>query len=256
MVALTKDLSMALDPVKFAQNALGFKPDPWQADALQWSGKRLILNCCRQAGKSTIAAILALHTVLYCPGALVLLVSPSLRQSGELFRKVTDLLERLDEKPGLSEDNRLSMALANGSRIVSLPGKEGTIRGFSSVQFVIEDEASRVPDGLYTAVRPMLAVSGGRLMLMSTPFGKRGHFFEEWANGGNAWERVEVPAIACPRISKEFLEEERKSMGDWWFRQEYKCDFVESTDQVFSHDLVMAALSSDVKPLFGGGRHD
>ena len=86
--------------------------------------------------------------------ALVLLVSPSLRQSGELFRKVADLLAQLDHKPELTEDNRLSLRLANGSRVISLPSKEGTIRGFSGVDLIIEDESSRVPDELYRAVRP------------------------------------------------------------------------------------------------------
>ena len=181
---------MALDRVAFARDGLGFEPDTWQTEALRWAGKRVMLNCCRQAGKSTIASILALHRALYYPGALVLLVSPSLRQSGELFRKVADLLAQLDHKPGLTEDNRLSLRLANGSRVISLPSKEGTIRGFSGVDLIIEDESSRVPDELYRAVRPMLAVSGGRLVLMSTLFGKRGHFHEEWTMGGEAWKRL------------------------------------------------------------------
>ena len=145
---------MALDRVAFARDGLGFTPDTWQTEALRWAGKRLMLNCCRQAGKSTIASILALHRALYYPGALVLLVSPSLRQSGELFRKVADLLAQLDHKPELTEDNRLSLRLANGSRVISLPSKEGTIRGFSGVDLIIEDESSRVPDELYRAVRP------------------------------------------------------------------------------------------------------
>ena len=54
----------------------------------------------------------------------------------------------------------------------------------------------------------MLAVSGGSLMMLSTPYGKRGVFYEEWT-GGHGWERYEVPASQCPRISEDFLEEER-----------------------------------------------
>lgn len=95
----------------------------------------------------------------------------------------------------------------------------------------------------------MLAVRDGRLILMNTPFGKRGHFWREWSEGVN-WQRVEVPASRVPRISSAFLEEERSSMGAWWFSQEYGCEFRESTDAVFSHAAVMGALSDDVKPLF------
>ena len=250
---LAKDLAQALDPVEFARGMLGFSPDPWQAQALRWSGKRLLLNCSRQSGKSTTAAILALHKALFYPGSLILLVSPSLRQSGELFRKVQDALNRLDERPQLTEDNRLSLAIRNRSRIVSLPGTEATVRGYSGADLIVEDEAARVPDELYFAVRPMLAVSGGRLILMSTPFGKRGHFFETWESGGNTWERILIPAQDCPRITPEFLEEERAALGDWWYKQEYQCKFVETVDQVFTYDTVQAAITDKVEPLFGGG---
>ena len=247
--SIKRHRALALDQVAFARELLD--PDDWQAHALRWPGKRLLLNCSRQAGKSTTASVLALHRALYNPDALVLLLSPSLRQSSELFRKVTDLLSRLDVKPRLVEDNRLSMRLANGSRVVSLPSSEATIRGFSGADLIVEDEASRVPDDLYRAVRPMLAVSGGRLILMSTPFGKRGHFFTEWTEGGDTWERIEVKAIECPRIDSAFLDEERASLGDWWFRQEYLCEFVDTVDQVFGYEYIMQAVTSDVTPLFG-----
>jgi hypothetical protein len=250
---LAKDLMQALDPVAFAHEALGFEPDPWQKQALRWSGRRLLLNCSRQSGKSTTAAVLALHRALFYPDSLILLVSPSLRQSGELFRKVQDALKLLDERPRLVEDNKLSMTLTNKSRILSLPGKEQTIRGFSGADLIVEDEAARVSDELYYSVRPMLAVSGGRLILMSTPFGKRGHFFNEWTDGGDTWERIEITATDCPRISPEFLEEERQALGDWWFRQEYLCEFVETVDQIFSYDLVASAVDKEIEPLFLGG---
>jgi hypothetical protein len=249
-VSLADDLAAALDAVSFARS-LGFDADPWQVQALRWSGRRLLLNCCRQAGKSTTAALLAVHRALYSPGSLILLVSPSLRQSSELFRKVGEWLTKLPEPPAMPEDNRLSCVLANGSRIVSLPSSESTVRGFSGVDLIIEDEAARVPDDLYRAVRPMLAVSGGRLILMSTPFGKRGHFFEAWANGGPAWERIELAASANARIAPAFLAEERSALGDLWYRQEYECAFLDAVNQVFGYDLVMGALSDDILPLFG-----
>jgi len=248
--ALAADLKLALDPVAFAQN-LGFNPDPWQAKVLSWTGARLLMNCSRQSGKSTTAALLGLHQALYYPKSLVLLISPSLRQSSELFRKAAGFLNNLKVRPKLLEDNRLSLTLVNESRVVSLPSKEATIRGYSGANLIVEDEASRVDDSLYFSIRPMLAVSGGRLILMSTPFGKRGHFFEE-CDKGEGWEKIKITAEECPRISKEFLEEERRSIGDWWFRQEYMCEFVETLDQVFGYDVIMSSISNKVKPLFGG----
>jgi hypothetical protein len=251
-VTLAADLRHALDPAAFALEVLGLDLDPWQRDVISRPSKRDLLNCSRQAGKSTTAAVLGLHEALYRPGSLTILVSPSQRQSSELFRKVTELRELLPTPPELSEDNKLSMSVRGGGRVLSLPGSEATIRGFSGATLIVEDEASRVDDALYFSIRPMLAVKGGRLILMSTPFGKRGHFWREWS-AGTGWNRVEVPATAVPRISAAFLEEERRSMGDWWFEQEYLCQFKEATDAVFSHAAVMGALSDDVTPLFGGG---
>ncbi len=251
LTSLAQDLRFALDPAAFALEVLNLELDDWQRAVISSTGKRDLLNCSRQAGKSTTAAVLGLHEAVYRPGSLTILVSPSQRQSSELFRKVTELRELLPTQPELSEDNKLSMSVKGGGRVLSLPGSEATIRGFSGATLIIEDEASRVPDELYMAIRPMLAVRDGRLILMTTPFGKRGHFWREW-DTGSSWQRVEVPATAVPRISPEFLAEERSSMGAWWYEQEYLCQFKESTDAVFSHAAVMGALSDDVQPLFGG----
>jgi hypothetical protein len=180
----------------------------------------------------------------------VLLVSPSLRQSQELFRKVVDLYEKAGRPVMQTERSALRIELANKSRLVSLPGSEKTVRGFSSVTLAVVDEAARVPDDLYRAVRPMLAVSGGRLVALSTPFGKRGWFHSEWADHEGSWERVKVPAVLCPRIGQEFLERERTSLGPWWFRQEYECWFEDAVDAVFQYEDVHAALVDEVEPLW------
>jgi len=151
--------------------------------------------------------------------------------------------------PQAVEESALRMELSNGSRIIALPGKEATIRGFSGVSLLIIDEASRVEDALYQSVRPMLAVSGGRIILLSTPFGKRGFFHSEWTDGED-WRRVKITAEQCPRIDKEWLERERAMIGDWWYLQEYFCEFVETNDQVFSYDDIQSALDDTIKPLF------
>ena len=233
----------------FFADQLGIAPDPWQAKVLASRSKRLLLNCSRQAGKSTVASVMGLHRAMHHKQSLVLLISPSLRQSAELFRKVLDLLDRLDERPALDEENKLSLKLSNGSRIVSLPSSPETIRGFSAVDLVIEDEASQVDDLLYRAVRPMLAVSNGRLVLMSTPYGKRGHFYEEWVNGGEVWERTSIRGDQNPRVSAAFLAEERVSMGEVFYSQEYECLFRDTTSQVFGSDHIEAAFDRRVEAL-------
>ena len=251
MARLAADLHLALDRVSFAAS-LGLDPDPWQERLLRSTSPRVLLNCSRQSGKSTMSGVIALHRALYFPGSLVLCLAPSERQSKELFAKVADSYRRLRGTPAPASDRKLGMHLPNGSRIEALPGSERTVRGYSGVDLLILDEASRVEDSLYHSVRPMLAVSGGALMMLTTPYGKRGVFFEEWTSG-REWDRYEVPAAECPRISEEFLEEERAALPTYIYRQEYECSFEDTEDQIFTHDMVQAAVTPDVKPLFGGG---
>jgi len=203
---------------------LNLSPDPWQLQVLECNHPRKLLNCSRQAGKSTVVAVHALAEAVFTPYTLVLLLAPSYRQAQELFRKVTDGYHELG-KPLLKRLNNEELLLTNHSRIVPLPCREETIRGFSNVSLIIIDEAARVPDDLYRAVRPMLAVSDGRLICLSTPYGRRGFFYQAWANGGADWMRIEVPAERISRIKPSFLAEERRQHGESYVRQEYGCSF-------------------------------
>jgi hypothetical protein len=208
-----------------------------------------MLNCTRQWGKSTIAAAKAIHQAYHEANSLTVVVSPSARQSAELVRKAEVFARKLGIRVKGDGVNEISVALANGSRIIGLPGTEATIRGYSAVSLMLVDEAARVSDDLYMAIRPMLAVSEGALWLMSTPFGKRGFFYDEWTRGSADWRRFRVPATECARISPRFLEEERATMGERRFRREYLCEFTETEGGAFDRDLVEGAVSYEFEPL-------
>ena len=141
----------------------------------------------------------------------------------------------------------LSLELVNGSRIVTLPGDEATVRGFSSVSLCIVDEAARVSDGLVPAIAPMLAVSRGRLLLLSTPFGRRGTFFDAWESADPSWERIKAVASECPRIDAEFLAEQRRLLGPRYYAQEYESEFIDADGQLFSSESIMA-MFADTDP--------
>lgn len=243
IATIAGDLSAALDPVTFAERA-GIVPDEWQADVLRSDALRLLLNCSRQSGKSTTTALLSLHTATYNEGALILLLSPSLRQSAELFRTVARFYAATGATIPSTAESRLRLELENGSRIISLPASEATIRGYAGVDLLVIDEAARVHDDLYASVRPMLATSGGRLVALSTPFGKRGWWSDAW-HSSHDWERVRVTAEDCPRISPTFLAEEREQLGAWWFEQEYLCQFVDGQTQAFSSDDILLATAGE-----------
>ena len=250
MVELRDDLRLALDCVAFAEK-LGIVPDGWQEDLLRSSADRVLLNCSRQSGKSTMSAVIALHRALYHPGSLILCLAPALRQSQELFAKIAGFYRDLGRPVSPIGERKLSLELENGSRIITLPGTEKTIRGFSGVSLLIVDEAARVEDELYFAVRPMLAVSGGALIMLSTPYGQRGIFYEEWTSGDSReWQRFRVSANRVPRISPEFLSEERRALGSRWFEQEYLCVFGELEGAVFSQEAIDRMFDTEYKLLF------
>jgi terminase large subunit-like protein len=247
------------DPAEVMRLA-GLNPDPWQAALLRSNSRRLLMLASRQSGKSQAAAAVALLQALLVPDSLILILSRALRQSSEFFRdKFMRLYNRLD-RPVLPmrPPSALSVELVNGSRVISLPGDGDSIVGYSGVSLLLIDEASRVPDSLYRMVRPMLAVSRGTLVALSTPYGKRGWFYEEWDKADiarhrgepSAWRTVKITADQCPRIAPEFLAEERAALGDRWYRQEYFCSFEDTVDAVFASTDIEAALTPNLEPVW------
>ncbi|MDE2099671.1 MAG: terminase family protein [Patescibacteria group bacterium] len=258
-----------------------------------------LVLCGRQTGKSTVAASLAYHTAVTVPGSTTLIISRSLRQAGELKRKVDEfhyavrsghaptkrtrarpqkpipwavnrrLHEELDDEEAV-RNSVLSMELANGSRVLAMPCTADTAVGFT-IDLLIYDEAARIPDGVYSVMRPTLARARskgrGRLLALSTPNGKRGWFWEAWkrcldavqANKKPEWHTVRVPAGemlpdgtirlgGCPHLSLDFLQSEVEELGKRWFRQEYGVEFVDAIDAVFSQaDIERALRRTDVE---------
>jgi hypothetical protein len=245
------DLARSLDGARWFADA-GLIPDPWQARAIRSNSKRKIWNVHRQGGKSEVAALSALRQAVSYPESLTLLISPAQRQSAELLRRVVGLRDRIPglPKPVSVAAHKLEFARGEGGRIISLPSSETTIRGYAAVDLLILDEASRIPDATIAAVRPMVAVSGGSIVALSTPAGRRGWYFETWHHGGDLWEREQVPVTECKRIGQDFLDEEMQALGPLLYRQEYLCSFEDDAQQLFTTDLIESSLCPDVQPLW------
>src|SRR5678815_3324346 len=129
--------------------AAGIEPDPWQEEVLRSREPRLMLNCSRQSGKTSVTGVLAAHRIIWYPNSLVLLLSRAQRQSQELFRRVLDVWRAVGSPYETVTESTMTLELSNGSRVVALPGSEASIRSFSNVSLLLIDEASRVPDEVY-----------------------------------------------------------------------------------------------------------
>ena len=239
-----------LFPDLFCRDRLGFEADPWQAKLLRSRSRQIIINAGRQVGKSTVVAALALHTALYRPAGLILVIAPSQRQSRELFIKVHGFLQRLEPPEVLEEETKLSLMLANGSRVVVLPGDNPrTVRGYSAPELIIEDESAFVSDETYDALVPMLAATAtGKIVLMSTPYVASGHFYAIWHNGSEEWERFEMPTSRCPRVAPEWLAS-RKKDDPLRFSREYECQFGTADDALFTAAMLDRCVVSDFELL-------
>lgn len=246
--AAAAGLRYALDPVAWAADVLGWQADEWQARLLCSPSRQIAVANARQSGKSTCVAVLASHTALFQPGALVLLTSPAQRQASELLKKVHSRLTT----PGLgvkfTADAATSIELPNGSRVVSLPASPEAIRGYSKPALIVEDEAAYCEDALHLALRPMMAAAPAcRFILLSTPAGRAGHFYE--AMHSPTWEHFKVTAHDCPRISKEFLAQELRDHGDLYCAREYECSFSDNVFSFFRSDMLADAFDCNREPL-------
>ena len=231
--------------------SLPFKLDPVQELIVASERKRIIVNCCRQWGKtSTIAAKVAIQAVLN-PG-LILIIAPVERQAKELFRKAKDginaYIRRTHSALEFWENAKTSLELSNGARVIALPAKGETIRGYTDPSLIVIDEAAFTQDEDYRAIRPMLS-HGASLIVMSTPFGKRGWFYDTWSHKNPIWARFSVVADNCKHISRDFLEDERISIGPWWYDQEYNCQFLDDIAGFYDMDSIRAAIEAGDPPI-------
>lgn len=250
-----EDLGLITD-----QDGVPVQLDTAQVEVLRSPHRRIIINCHRQWGKSSICSAICFHRALYYPRSLCLLIAPSLRQSGEDFRKAQDCLDAVTPRPVLQEETKLTLKLDNGSRIIALPGgSDGkTVRGYSRPDIILIDEAAQTSDELFPALLPMVTRNPkSRIIVASTPFGARGVFHRLWTEGGEEWHRVKVTADQNPRLDQDLLAEIRRSMEPWRYAQEYMGEFHGSASGVFSDATIEMMFDTDAQPLWPseGGIH-
>jgi hypothetical protein len=239
---LLDEFICALDPVEFAAS-LGITCDPWQANALRSPHRRIQIVAARQSGKSFCCAIYALWFAIHHPNVTVLIISPALRQSQLMFRSIIDFYTEMPHKISSDIETALTLRMTNHSMIVALPGaSERTIRGYKA-DCIIFDESALIDDDTYRAVRPMAAISDAKIFAIGSPHGKRGWFYESWAHSDEFY-KIKVTASTCPRLASrpEYLAQERRILGQFWYEQEFECVFHQAEDSIFRLELIEASI--------------
>ena len=231
MRGLIDDLRRASDPCATFETAVGNPAEPWQVGVLSSRARRQVLLAARQSGKSSTIASKVAHRVRYRRDQLVLVFSPSQRQSDEQLARIRTVLRRL----GPVEGNASELRLSNGSRVVSLPGSsESTIRGFSAVDLLVYDEAAYVAENIFTASLPMLS-GRGQLVLLSTPGPRQGFLWDVWNSTDPTWrwEKTKVRAVDSAQWPADRIADMRRSLSPREAAVELDCEFAGSADSVF-----------------------
>ncbi len=231
------------DPVVFAEAVLGFRVFPYQAELLRCQSKRVVACWARQTGKTTAIAIKVIHFGFTNANTTTLIVSRGLRQSMIMFGVIENFVKTHPVlRRSVVKSTRTMIQLTNGSRIVALPcGHDGaSLRGYTADLLVMDEAAFMPEDVIASVIFPMLATTNGTAIMLSTPWG-RDHIFYRSFKNPNYWSQ-HVIAEECPRISGEFLEEQRRDIGELRYKMEYEAEFVEGENCFFSQDLLRECI--------------
>lgn len=224
--------------------------DPFQKQVLETEGN-ICLRSGRQVGKSTIISIKAAQFAVKNRKTSIMVIASVERQAYLLFEKILAYLNQNYPKMikmGKDRPTKHKIILTNGSMIQSLPtGMTGQgIRGFT-INLLIADEAAFIPEAVWTAVTPMLAITRGVIWLLSTPHGKEGYYYNCFSRPD--FTSFHVSSEDCPRKDQIFLDSEKKRMTKVQYAQEYLGEFVDELMQFFSTALIKRCmLGEEIKP--------
>jgi hypothetical protein len=247
-----RDIAYQVDPVLWVRHALGVEPTAWQMEFLRAPrGSSIIALTARQAGKTTTAAWAIACFMLCTPGSLSVIACPAQRQSGEAVRRVREVLIKVGAE--LKSDHVYGLELKNGSRVLALPGSDDSIRGLTVDGWIVADEAARLNEDLISALRPMRARRPqARLAMLSTAWSRTDVFWTVWSGEDPSWIRLKATADVAGLFLTEFLEEERRALGEDKFKREYLGIPSGAHASLFSWDLYERATQIHV-PLVPAG---
>jgi hypothetical protein len=220
--------------------------DPWQKEVLDCKGN-ICLCSGRQVGKSTVISMKAGNSAMESKKSIMIIASTE-RQALLLFEKVLSHIYLTDKKiikKGKDRPTKTRLKLTNGSIIHCLPtGDSGYgIRGFT-IDELYADEAHFIKEEVWAAVTPMLATTGGHIILLSTPFGTEGYFYRCFYDDKFTSFHISTEEVANKREEPQkqhmlqFLADEKLRMTKLQYQQEYLGMFVGGIQRFFEDELI------------------
>lgn len=278
------DAVHALDRVRYARTVQRFEAYHWQRHFLSSRYRFKVLDCARQAGKSTAVCVVPGHTAKFVPGSWSLIFAATEEQAVYDMLKVKQYMAMDPTFPALRQSSQSEVVLENDSHINVVCLTEKSARGPSKPRCIIIDEASRADEAaIISGVLPMLNGNPDcELIVLSTPNGKSGFFYRVMRDP--SWERYIVRSPFTPvsaldleqvQSEKDFTDCQRvvgifgyysprhadqaeqrtllSLMGQQLYRQENCAEFVEPEEQLLSYrDIAKAFQENDIQALQSG----
>jgi hypothetical protein len=221
MMSELREIAYRIDPGAWVRGVLGVEPSPWQEEFLRAPlGASLIALTARQVGKTTTAVWAIAHCMLFVPGGLSVIACPAQRQSAEAVRRVREILINVGAE--LRTDNVYALELKSGSRVLALPGNDDLIRGLTVDGWIVADEAAWLSVDLIAALGPMRARRPqARFAMLSTAWTRTDPFWTVWDCDDKSWIRLRATVETVTFFSQEFLEQQRRLLGENGFKREY-----------------------------------
>ena len=235
-------------PSAWARQHLAFEPSPKQAQVLDDPAHRLILNCSRQWGKTTVIAIKALYEALHNERTTIMVLSRTKPLAALTIHKVREFAALLGIRRRRFQGREHSVQLPNGSAIFAIAHNAATAVG-NTVHIAIVDEAAVVEDDVFAAILPSISRTKGKLWLLSTPSGPSGMFYKIWHDHSlGHWTRVTATVDDIDYADKEVLHLETTLFPNR-ARQDFYCEFVQPPGRLVDPALLERLVNPNIEPI-------
>ena len=234
-------------PSSFFRYVTGNMSTNYQEDILNDKSKAITVRASRQSGKSEVIAVKVLWCACKYKDFQILMTAPTQRQANLIYNKIEHFILKTPITLCCSSMTRHFLRFINGSVIYPVPGgNEETIRGYSP-DMVVVDEAAYVKDKVFSAIEPSLATTNGSMILISSPFGKQGRFYDSHTIM-DRYTKYHVPWQDCPFLDEDYIRDEMKTKTANEIAQEYGAEFIEEADTYFPVSLIKECIA-DIEPL-------
>lgn len=193
----------------------------------------------RQTGKSVLASILTIEALITNPNGNVIYICPSYTLARKIYREITKALR----STGLiksSNGSLLTLTLTNESQLQFFSAESpNSLRGQTCKTLLIIDEAAFMPETIPSGenffsniILPIGKVHKPTTLLISTPSGKQGFFYDFYLRGESneeGYKSIIGTIYDDETMTERDIADLKSTMPPLAWEQEFECKFLDSS---------------------------